>query len=68
MQMPLELFWLDTTSMMHFSRVSEGTGRYRVNREITKFSFLFSQVLSEMTWGGLDYTFECIGNVETMVR
>jgi len=24
------------------------------------------QVLSEMTWGGLDYTFECIGNVEAM--
>lgn len=25
------------------------------------------QVLSEMTDGGLDYTFECIGNVTTMV-
>ena len=25
------------------------------------------QVLSEMTGGGLDYTFECIGNVKTMV-
>ena len=36
--MPLELYWLDTTSMMYFSRVSEGTGRYKVNREITKFS------------------------------
>ena len=26
------------------------------------------QVLIEMTDGGLDYTFECIGNVSTMVR
>lgn len=26
------------------------------------------QVLAEMTDGGLDYTFECIGNVMTMVR
>ena len=26
------------------------------------------QVLVEMTDGGLDYTFECIGNVGTMVR
>ena len=26
------------------------------------------QVLVEMTDGGLDYTFECIGNVSTMVR
>ena len=26
------------------------------------------QVLAEMTDGGLDYTFECIGNVLTMVR
>lgn len=25
-------------------------------------------VLVEMTDGGLDYTFECIGNVKTMVR
>ena len=25
------------------------------------------QVLIEMTDGGLDYTFECIGNVKTMV-
>lgn len=25
------------------------------------------EVLMEMTDGGLDYTFECIGNVETMV-
>lgn len=25
------------------------------------------QVLVEMTDGGLDYTFECIGNVATMV-
>ena len=25
------------------------------------------QVLVEMTDGGLDYTFECIGNVKTMV-
>ena len=25
------------------------------------------QVLTEMTDGGLDYTFECIGNVHTMV-
>lgn len=25
------------------------------------------QVLIEMTDGGLDYTFECIGNVNTMV-
>lgn len=26
------------------------------------------QVLIEMTDGGLDYTFECVGNVNTMVR
>lgn len=26
------------------------------------------QVLIEMTDGGLDYTFECIGNVNTMAR
>ena len=26
------------------------------------------QVLVEMTDGGLDYTFECIGNVHTMVN
>lgn len=25
------------------------------------------QVLTEMTNGGLDYTFECVGNVNTMV-
>lgn len=25
------------------------------------------EVLIEMTDGGLDYTFECIGNVQTMV-
>lgn len=25
------------------------------------------QVLAELTDGGLDYTFECIGNVKTMV-
>lgn len=25
------------------------------------------QVLTEMTDGGLDYTFECVGNVNTMV-
>ena len=25
------------------------------------------QVLIEMTDGGLDYTFECVGNVKTMV-
>lgn len=25
-------------------------------------------VLIEMTDGGLDYTFECVGNVKTMVR
>ena len=28
---------------------------------------LFHKVLIEMTDGGLDYTFECIGNVKTMV-
>lgn len=28
---------------------------------------LFYKVLIEMTDGGLDYTFECIGNVKTMV-
>ena len=28
----------------------------------------FNQVLVEMTDGGLDFTFECIGNVKTMVR
>ena len=27
----------------------------------------FFQVLAEMTDGGLDYTFECIGNIHTMV-
>ena len=26
------------------------------------------QVLVDMTDGGLDFTFECIGNVHTMVR
>ena len=26
------------------------------------------QVLVEMTDGGLDFTFECIGNVKTMVK
>ena len=26
------------------------------------------QVLAEMTDGGLDYTFECVGNVNTMVN
>lgn len=26
------------------------------------------QVLTEMTDGGVDYAFECVGNVETMVR
>ena len=26
------------------------------------------EVLVQMTDGGLDYTFECIGNVQTMVR
>ena len=25
------------------------------------------QVLTEMTDGGLDYTFECVGNIHTMV-
>ena len=29
------------------------------------FSFLF-QVLIGMTDGGLDYTFECVGNIHTM--
>ena len=28
---------------------------------------MFFQVLVELTDGGLDYTFECIGNVTTMV-
>ena len=28
---------------------------------------ILTQVLIEMTEGGLDYTFECIGNVKTMV-
>ena len=28
---------------------------------------LICQVLAEMTDGGLDYTFECIGNIHTMV-
>ena len=26
------------------------------------------QVLAGMTDGGLDYTFECVGNIHTMVR
>lgn len=32
-----------------------------------KFEKPIQEVLIEMTDGGLDYTFECIGNVQTMV-
>ena len=33
-----------------------------------KYSKPIQQVLVELTDGGLDYTFECIGNVKTMVH
>ena len=33
-----------------------------------KLDKTLQEVLSEMTDGGLDYTFECIGNIHTMVR
>lgn len=32
-----------------------------------KYSKPVEQVLVDLTDGGLDYTFECIGNVKTMV-
>lgn len=32
-----------------------------------KYTLPIQQVLIDMTDGGLDYTFECIGNVEAMV-
>lgn len=32
------------------------------------YNIPLQQVLTEMTDGGVDYAFKCVGNVDTMVR